>query len=742
MTTMMTGAGMTLKRNDELTMRSHLDVRISDLVAHCEMLHVFENRSDEPVEAVFTFPLPLEAAFLDMTAKIGGELVKAEIQPRQQAEQDYDDAIAEGDSGALLTMVEPGLLNLSLGNLLPGEEGRITLEYALVLDMAGQVARFSLPLVQRPRYGLWQAQDVEVPHNDLAHEHPLSVRIEATGLLAGPALQAVQCHSAAARVEHYEGRVVVSCDSAMMDRDLVLGFELKGALTSSGWLFRGEDSDIAAVTLVAPMPEQGSKNTRIDVSLLLDGSGSMTGDAIAQSRRAVEVVLEQLDDQDRIQIMRFGSAHKNLLRRPMRATPRVKKTLSDLIPSIQADLGGTEMGSALMSAVEQLASLTQAGREQSIVLVTDGAIHPDDVRDATKKAVDAGVRVFVVAVGSSAGVEALQPLADETGGHLERAVPTEPIDQCVHRQFQRSRLAKLQSVEIDWPAAPLEVLPSPEVYPGDAVTLMARLPSAEETSDNTAAIRISEVEQERTVPLVFRPADRAWQVLYGMQRYEAVAGEKRKTVALEYGLLVEETAAVLVKLRAENEKGQVLPRVEIMPHMMPAGMLGRVCYSEALPPLCFKDVEHLEMDAGFIDEMESFGRESADTSVLQSAEHVSEERHPGLERGQVLLELVCILFDRVDEGAGWHVALHRLIDDLPVELQGTATMLCTKLGLNDENGAVRLLEAVLGIPECKNWLESKGCNVLQAESMLTAHAGAGILVLDKALVEDLSKAAA
>src|SRR5690625_1125276 len=131
---------------------TQLDITIIDLVAEYTLHHTFENNSSEPIEAVYSFPVPLDAVFMGMEAVLAGERLEAQIQARQQAEQQYDDAIADGDSALLLEWLEPGLLGVSLGNLMAAEQGEIILRFAAPLHCADGAARFSLPLVQRPRY--------------------------------------------------------------------------------------------------------------------------------------------------------------------------------------------------------------------------------------------------------------------------------------------------------------------------------------------------------------------------------------------------------------------------------------------------------------------------------------------------------------------------------------------------------------------------------------------------------------
>ncbi len=53
--------------------RSALQVTITDLVAEYELRHVFHNDMIDSIEAVYSFPVPLDSAFMGMEATLAGE---------------------------------------------------------------------------------------------------------------------------------------------------------------------------------------------------------------------------------------------------------------------------------------------------------------------------------------------------------------------------------------------------------------------------------------------------------------------------------------------------------------------------------------------------------------------------------------------------------------------------------------------------------------------------------------------
>ena len=607
---------------------STLTVTITDLVAEYELRHAFRNEGSDPIEAVYSFPVPLDSAFMGMEATLAGERRVAQVQPRAQANQKYDEAIAGGDSAVLLERLEPGMLCVSLGNLAPGEDGEVVLRFAAPLHCAGGAARFSLPLVHRPRYGRSRLDEIVEPRHDFAVEHPLEATIRVCGLLAHAP---VGCAAHAARFAADGDGQTLQLNQAMLDRDIVLVFELPQGFAGQARLVR--DGDAAIGMLSFNVPEAVGNAGPCELCLVLDGSGSMTGDAIAQSRAALSAVADLLGDDDRVYVLRFGSTTVPLFRRPLKATARVRAAMQELAGTIDSDLGGTEIGAALENAMNALAGLkAPAGRSQAIILVTDGAVQPGEIEDAQAKAHELGIRIFVVAVGSSAGVDVLAPLAAATDGVLERAVPAEPIDEAVVRELRRARQAAPANIEIDWHCAQATPLPIAPAYAGDAVTAIAMLPVGQSL---TADIRIDGGAMQ-TFSLGAVEDAPALRAIAGHAAWQHAAVDVKKALALRYGLVTDGTSAVLVKVRAEGDKIHGLPKVVPVTHMIPEAMLA----AASVPHVAMRMARSVSSShvAEYLDIPAFLRRSEDDTQDERPEPSLTPKAHDALLR--VLIELL------------------------------------------------------------------------------------------------------
>src|SRR5258708_21492471 len=112
----------------------------------------FENPFPEKIEAVYTFPLPQNAAVDDMTMTVGDRTVRGKILRRDEAQAVYDAAKSNGQTASLLDQERPNIFTQSVANILPGETVKITISYVETLKYEDGSYEFVFPMVVGPRY--------------------------------------------------------------------------------------------------------------------------------------------------------------------------------------------------------------------------------------------------------------------------------------------------------------------------------------------------------------------------------------------------------------------------------------------------------------------------------------------------------------------------------------------------------------------------------------------------------------
>ena len=129
-----------------------VDIEVTGFMQAVTVTQTFRNPFDAPVEALYVFPLPDDSAVHDMTMTAGDRVIRANIQKRAVARQQYEQAKAQGRRAALLDQERPNIFTQSVANLLPGEKVSITLQYVAPLRYDDGIYTLNFPMVVGPRY--------------------------------------------------------------------------------------------------------------------------------------------------------------------------------------------------------------------------------------------------------------------------------------------------------------------------------------------------------------------------------------------------------------------------------------------------------------------------------------------------------------------------------------------------------------------------------------------------------------
>jgi Ca-activated chloride channel family protein len=577
----------------------------------------FANPFDRHVELVYTFPLPWAAVLLGVEVQIGDRRLFGAVVEKKQAEQGYEDAIAEGNTAILLEQDFDGSYTLNLGNLAPGETCVVRLRYAQVLQFEQHGLRLVVPTVIAPRYGDPVADAGLRPHQVVEHDlmvvHPFELSLRVEGALARARIGSPS-HPLSMRLEG-EGEttamVVSLARGGCLDRDFIL--VLDEVAQDSLALCAQDTVQPGAVSVLASFcPRVPASVHPLAVKILVDCSGSMQGDSIAAARRALQAIIAGLREGERFSLSRFGSTVEHRSRALWRTSPATRLAGQRWAAQLQADLGGTEMEKALDSTLalagdaEASPGAGEGAAPVDLLLITDGQIHAIDRTVAKARAL--GHRVFVVGIGSAPAEGVLRRLAEETGGACDFVAPGEAVEPAVLRMFARLRSQRMASLELAWPAGAkplwMSALPG-SVFDGDAVTVWARFAQVPDGTVRLVGTRTHAGAPESLgeACLIAAEHDSALSRMAVAAKIETLlAGEGAHSrqaleLAVAYQLVSPLTHFLLVETRAEADKPAGMPDLVKVPSMLPAGFggLGSLdfCIDPCMAPLSVNEApEH------------------------------------------------------------------------------------------------------------------------------------------------------
>ena len=554
------------------------DVSVSavlrDLLSEVTVSQTYRNDERENIEAVYTFPLPLDAVLLDLQVEIGGRVLKAAVVEKTAAEASYEDAIAAGDGAFMLQEIEPGLFTMNVGNLLPKEKATITFSYATLYRWADDRLRVFLPTTVAPRFGGSRHAPHQAPEASLMVENQFSLKVEVFGSLREAQFV---CPSHQVDLEQLPDRLVITLHKtkAVMDRDFILNVRAPQAPRS--FTLCGADGDgLAAVASFQPFFPGLHQPKPLKLAIVVDCSGSMQGDSMEQAKQALAGILDALQPHDCVTMIAFGSTANVLSNRLLPCDETNLAKAKHFAKQLDANMGGTEIGSALGTTYAAIDA--QAG---DIFLVTDGEV--SDWEAVVEEAKRTAHRIFTVGVGSAVSEAFVRKLAAETGGACELVSPQEGMAGRVLRHFERMRAPRAARVAVLWPEGARDIAPNSlgTVFEGDTVVACARFDQRIVSGEVALEVETEggEIIRQR-LPITEAPSQDATNGLSTVARIAASARMKEldKTAALDtalrYRLVSPWTNWLVIDVRADGEKSLDLPGLRKVPQTLAAGWGG------------------------------------------------------------------------------------------------------------------------------------------------------------------------
>ncbi|MEN6498442.1 MAG: VIT domain-containing protein, partial [Thermoguttaceae bacterium] len=388
----------------------HTDVKaeVAGFIARVKVTQTFYNPTSERIEAVYVFPLPHEAAVDDMTMVVGGRKIVGVIKRRAEARQIYQEALAAGQTAALLEQERPNIFTQSVGNIDPGQEVNIEISYVDVLNYDMGTYEFHFPMVVGPRFipggpvsstpatppELQGKVSPPVPNTDQVpdasritppvlkpgyrngHDVALSLQLD-----AGVPIQDLKVANHQAEIKREGDRqaeVTLSPADSIPNKDFVLRYHVVGKKPEMAVLAHTGDYTDAKrlgqgyfMLMIQPKEDERlTKSPPREIVFLLDVSGSMSGQPTEKVKEAMRGMLKLCREIDTVQVITFASQTQQLFEKPVPINGQNVARALNFTKGLQGG-GGTFMLDGVKRAIDQT---KDAQRVRIVIMLTDGYI--------------------------------------------------------------------------------------------------------------------------------------------------------------------------------------------------------------------------------------------------------------------------------------------------------------------------------------------------------------------------------
>jgi Ca-activated chloride channel family protein len=243
--------------------------------------------------------------------------------------------------------------------------------------------------------------------------------------------------------------------------------------------------------LLAGLPPQRAKSSadrlQREVMLVIDRSGSMRGEKLAQVREAALQVLGGLDDGEAFNIILYNEGVEPFSERPVRKSRATMKNATEFLEGMAVS-GGTNIHDALLEALRQPPT---PGTLPIVLFMTDGLptvgqTSEAAIRELARKGNPHQRRIFTFGVGVDVNTPLLEKIAYESRGTTTFVLPAEDVEMKVAAVFQRLRGPVLADPvlavgETSTSRRVRELIPSriPDVFEGDQIVLLGQYRGSE-----------------------------------------------------------------------------------------------------------------------------------------------------------------------------------------------------------------------------------------------------------------------
>jgi Ca-activated chloride channel family protein len=582
----------------------HTDVRtkVSGVSAMYTVIQTFENPYDEPIDAVYVFPLGDEAAVTSYAIMIGERTVAGEIQQKAEARATYEAAKAQGHTAALLEQEKRNVFKQRIANIAPRETIRVRMQYIELLDYADGQYEIAFPLVVGPRYlptdaigktpvgshvagQAGRAGVTSIPYAD-ATVAGSTVSFTAD-IDAGIPVLSVSSPSHQLRVEDVaptRRRITLADAGELPNRDLVVRYKTAAEQTMVGVLAHRTDARGYFTLIVQPKASYkvGDIAPR-EVMIVIDTSGSMEGPPMAQAQALASALIDSLRPGDTFNVMAFSGGTQAMAPAAIAGDGTGKQAGQAFVASLQSG-GGTEMGAAM---AEALAATPGEDRVRLVYFLTDGFVGNDDVIVRATRGNLGTNRIFSIGIGSAPNRALLDQIAAVGRGFASYLHLGESAANLGEDLVRRTAFPYLTDIRIEWNGLAVgSVTPAaiPDVYAG-----MPLVVSGVYTQPGRAKVTVSATTAGRRVQIpveVVLPARvdaEPVAALWARKRVDElldVAGDQVSTQAvaqitelgLAFHMVTDYTSFVAVDRTRVVANGE--SKLVEQPALMPAGVNG------------------------------------------------------------------------------------------------------------------------------------------------------------------------
>lgn len=437
-------------------------------------------RNRTPVEKGFELLLPLgaEAVANAFDLKVDGKALEGQVLTAIKAREIYQQLTRRLRDPGLLEHYGDALFRASIFPVPANGTVVATLVYTTMTGLEGDLAHVRIPLTAFRNGGI----PIAKAHvkGSVTSDHPITS-------LYSPTMPITSLGSKQEGARH-RATFQWSADGFRADSDFSLFSRARGEAALCDAIILSERPDAKEdgyfMAALQGIPQMHSTPEPRDVVFVLDKSGSMQGDKIAQAKKALQFMVERLRPTDRFNLVIYSNTVQLFQAGLQPASPDLVRAAVAHIETITAE-GGTNIEGALSSG---LGLFSDSSSVHQMIFLTDGlpTVGERDRHKLCEMARTSNkqqVRLVAFGVGFDVNGVLLDSLAVQNHGLSEYVLPGENIEERVPGFYQRMQNPLVTDAVVSFEGAHIhDTYPRHvgDLYEGERMLLVGRyrLPTA------------------------------------------------------------------------------------------------------------------------------------------------------------------------------------------------------------------------------------------------------------------------
>ncbi|GAV08173.1 hypothetical protein RvY_17904 [Ramazzottius varieornatus] len=601
------------------------DVQVKSFASQITINQTYRNEETSDVECVYGFPINDQAAVVGFTVEIDGKSLVSQFKKKDEAFQEYTDALSRGDGAYLLDQSDRSddTFILSVGRLPPSKECRVSIKYVATLESVTEtVTQLTIPMSLSPRYNPHpngSARSVappEVYHSSVPYSATLKAHITVNSTIKSVTSPS---HPLSVSIQNPQAvGLSFGASQQPLDRDLIIMIEVQSNPEVHVEVEETSAGQYTAMCSFVPHFEPEECTVQSELIFLVDCSGSMQDQGkIDEARRAMHIFLRSIPQGCAFNFYRFGSSFESLFPQSQPYNADTFDKAKVYATTTQANLGGTEILEPLRKIYSEP---VESGFARQLFVLTDGDVTNTDEVIQLVAHNASNTRVFAYGLGDSPSRSLVNGIAMAGNGKAEFIKKGEVLEEKIGRHLSRALQPAVTKTSVLWDGLrSVQQVPTtlPPVFNNDRLLVYAFFQKSEGITEPAVIFQIGKrimekrfsIEEARKAGFLEKLAARAlikdMETTASVRKFQGSVQNRGVTpseneeekklqqrlteVSLSYGVMSKYVSLVAVEKRSDSERAAAgsmkIREIPVQKTGLPQIMAPQFCLAAILPPM-------------------------------------------------------------------------------------------------------------------------------------------------------------